>query len=89
MEEGEKIEIPILQIVPEVEAKQRRRLAEVRASRNAAAVEQAVKDLKQAARDGGNLLPHFLSCTRVYVTLGEMCSTLTEVFGLHQEAAIF
>ena len=89
VEEGEKIEIPILQIVPEVEAKQRRRLAEVRASRNAAAVEQAVKDLKQAARDGGNLLPHFLSCTRVYATLGEMCSTLTEVFGLHQEAAIF
>jgi hypothetical protein len=34
-------------------------------------------------------MPRLLACTRAYVTLGEMCGTLTGVFGVHEEIAAF
>ncbi len=89
VEEDEKIEIPILLISPEVEKKQRNRIRDVRASRNNAEVERTLDALRLAAQDGANLLPPLIACTRAYVTLGEMCSKLTEVFGEHEEVAVF
>jgi len=89
VEEDEQIDIPILMISPEVEVKQKRRIADVRNSRNTADVRRRLAELKGAAADGGNLLPPLLACTRAYVTLGEMCSCLAEVFGIHEEVAVF
>jgi methylmalonyl-CoA mutase N-terminal domain/subunit len=89
VEEDEKIEIPILEISPEVEIKQKKRLADVRQSRNARAVEESLAELRKAAEEGTNLMPRLLACTRVYVTLGEACNTLAEVFGLYEEPAVF
>jgi methylmalonyl-CoA mutase, N-terminal domain len=89
VEEDEQITIPILQISPEVEVKQRRRMAEVRSSRNQEEVRRTLEGLRAAAADGGNIIPPLLACTRAYVTLGEMCSTLATVFGLHEEVAVF
>ncbi len=89
VEEDEKIEIPILYISPEVERKQKQRIAEVRAGRSAAAVEDALTSLREAAHAGTNLMPHLIDCTRAYVTLGEMSSTLAEVFGVYEETAVF
>ncbi len=88
-EEDEKIEIPILLISPEVEVKQKKRIAELRASRNAADVDNALSALLQAARDNVNIMPHLLACTHTYVTLGEMCAKLAEVYGIHEETAVF
>lgn len=89
VEEDEKIDIPILLISPEVEVKQKKRLAEVRHSRNNDEVQRTLADLNRAASDGSNLMPKLLDCTRAYVTLGEMCQSLTEVFGVHEEIAVF
>jgi methylmalonyl-CoA mutase N-terminal domain/subunit len=89
VEENEKIEIPILEISPEVEIKQRERLAQVRASRNNEEVQQRVEDLKRAATDESNLIPHLLEATKAYVTLGEMSSALAEVFGVYEDQAVF
>jgi methylmalonyl-CoA mutase, N-terminal domain len=89
VEENEQIQIPILLISPEVEVKQRKRIAEVRAGRNEVRVTETIGALRQAAQDGSNLIPPLISCTRAYVTLGEMCGTLAEVFGLYEEPAIF
>jgi methylmalonyl-CoA mutase N-terminal domain/subunit len=89
VEENENIEIPILVISPEVEVKQRKRLGDVRQSRNSEAVERSLSELKQAAVDQKNLVPRLLECTRSYVTLGEMCSVLAEVFGIYEEPAVF
>ena len=89
VEEGKKIEIPLLSISPGVEKKQRERIAAVRNSRNEAEARRTLANLTQAARDGGNLMPPLIACTRAYVTLGEMCGKLTEVFGVHEEAAVF
>jgi methylmalonyl-CoA mutase N-terminal domain/subunit len=89
IEEEEKIEIPILSISPEVEKLQRKRLAELRQSRNQDACNKALEGLRQAAADGNNLMPHLINATRAYVTLGEMCSTLVEHFGVYEEPAVF
>ncbi|MEK7671947.1 MAG: methylmalonyl-CoA mutase family protein, partial [Bacteroidota bacterium] len=89
VEEDEKIDIPILTISPEVEVKQKKRLAELRQSRNNGEVQCTLAELNRAAADGVNLMPKLLDCTRAYVTLGEMCNSLTEVFGEHEEIAVF
>ncbi|OGU18855.1 MAG: methylmalonyl-CoA mutase [Ignavibacteria bacterium GWA2_55_25] len=89
VEEGEKLEIPILVISPEVEIKQRKRLADLRQSRNVQSVERSLEELRQASVDQKNLMPYLLQCTRSYVTLGEMCSVLSDVFGVYEEPAVF
>ncbi|MFQ5797941.1 MAG: methylmalonyl-CoA mutase, partial [Bacteroidota bacterium] len=87
--EDQQPEIPILTILPEVEEKQKHRIAEVRASRNMSEVERALAELQQAAKDDSNIMPKLLACTRAYATLGEMCGTLQEVFGVYEEPAVF
>ena len=89
VDDGERIDIPILEISPEVEIKQRKRLADVRQSRNINAVEKSLAELRRAAEDGANLIPRLLDCARTYVTLGESCNTLAEVFGIYEEPAVF
>jgi methylmalonyl-CoA mutase, N-terminal domain len=89
VEETEHIDIPILTISPEVEVKQKERIAQVRNSRSQGEVVRTLEQLRTAAIDGKNLLPPLLECTRAYVTLGEMCSKLALVFGLHEEEAVF
>ncbi|MFA6456351.1 MAG: methylmalonyl-CoA mutase family protein [Bacteroidota bacterium] len=89
IEEDEKIDIPILAISPEVEILQKKRLAELRQGRNQEAVASSLKALQQAAADGSNLMPHLLNATRNYVTLGEMCNSLIEHFGIYEEQAVF
>jgi methylmalonyl-CoA mutase, N-terminal domain len=88
-EEGEKVDIPILTIPPEVEVSQRKRLASVRASRDTRVVNEALKALRSGAADGTNLMPLLINCARAYATMGEMCSTLGEVFGVYEESASF
>lgn len=89
VEEDEKIDIPILAVSPEVERVQRQRLAELRQSRDQAAVDLSLTALKNAAADGTNLMPHLLHATRNYVSLGEMCNALVEHFGIYEEQAVF
>lgn len=89
VEENAPITIPLLQISPEVEPKQKKRIAEVRASRDNGLVERMRAELKRAGVDGNNLIPPLIACTQAYVTLGEMCSTLAEVFGVYEETAVF
>ncbi len=89
VEENEKIDIPILQISKSVEELQVKRLGELKQSRNRESVKRSLGGLKQAASDGKNLMPVILECARNYVTLGEMCGELKEVFGVYHESAVF
>jgi len=89
VEQDEVIDIPILKISKEVEEKQVKRLKALKASRNPEDVKNALANLKKAAADGTNLMPVVLDCARKYVTLGEMCAELKEVFGVYEEQAVF
>jgi methylmalonyl-CoA mutase N-terminal domain/subunit len=82
--------IPILRIDPALEGKQIERLAAVRARRDSAAVEERLSVLKNAAgRQGVNLMPPIVDAARDYVTLGEMCDALREVWGVWRETPVF
>ncbi|MFA3783208.1 methylmalonyl-CoA mutase [Melioribacteraceae bacterium 4301-Me] len=89
VEENEKIEIPILTISPEVEKKQRQRLAELRNSRNQEAVKESMLQISKAAVDGKNLMPVLIEAAQNYVTLGEMVDVLKQHFGIYEESVVF
>ena len=61
----------------------------LRARRDAAAVEAALARLKAAAAGDENLMGPILEATRAYVTMGEMCDGLREVWGVWRETPVF
>src|SRR6266513_3407506 len=88
LDEEEPIEI--LRIDPALEPEQIARVQAVRARRDSAAVEAALARLKQAAaRDRDNLMPPLVEAARAYVTLGEMCDALRDVWGTWTETPVF
>lgn len=89
VEENETLDIPILTIPPEVEIQQKKRLADLKQSRNKEAVEDSLKEIRAAAEDGKNLMPVLIKAAHNYVTLGEMVGELKEVFGTYEEVSVF
>jgi len=78
--------IPAFRLDPALERAQIERLRQVRASRSAAAVEQALAALGQTARGDGNLIPPILEAAACYSTVGEISDRLRSVFGEYREA---
>ena len=78
-------EPPILQIEDRVEREQVAALEQLRARRDAAAVERALDELRYAAAGTANLMPPLLAAVRAYATVGEMCDALRDVWGEYEE----
>jgi methylmalonyl-CoA mutase, N-terminal domain len=86
----EEPEVEILRIDPALERKQIQRVQALRGRRDSVAVETALARLKQAAaRDDDNLMPPLVEASRAYVTLGEMCEALRDVWGTWTETPVF
>jgi methylmalonyl-CoA mutase N-terminal domain/subunit len=80
---------PILRIDPALEGKQVERLRATRSSRDGAAVESSLADLKRVAAGEGNLMPPIVEAARARATEGEMIAALQEVFGTYTESPVF
>jgi methylmalonyl-CoA mutase N-terminal domain/subunit len=66
-----------------------RRLEQIRADRDQAAVDKALEALKTAAADPEvNLIPAMVDCFDVYATIGEVTSALTAVWGRYEQSMI-
>jgi methylmalonyl-CoA mutase, N-terminal domain len=78
-------QMDLLKITPEDEQRQIKRLGQVKADRNQAAVDEALVDLRRAAETDANLMPHLIDTVRAHATLGEIMANLAEVFGRYQE----
>jgi methylmalonyl-CoA mutase N-terminal domain/subunit len=92
VEEGEKLEIPILYIGEEAEAEQKRGLAELRRTRDGRATTSALRALTAAAgtRPGEtNLMEKILEAARAYATEGEIRGAMRERFGDYVESPEF
>jgi methylmalonyl-CoA mutase N-terminal domain/subunit len=88
LEEEQPLEI--LRIDPALEQKQVERVQAVRARRDAAAAEAALASLKEdAAHADRNLMEPIMAASRAYVTMGEMCDALREVWGTWRETPVF
>jgi methylmalonyl-CoA mutase N-terminal domain/subunit len=84
---GEKLEI--LRVSHEVELQQRAAVAERRARRDQAAVDDALRRMVDAAETGRNTVPAMLDAARAEATLGEICGALKPLWGEYREPARF
>jgi methylmalonyl-CoA mutase N-terminal domain/subunit len=82
-------EIEILKIDPALEGEQIARVQALRAKRDSAAAESTLARLKQAAAGDENLMPPLVEASKAYVTMGEMCDALRDVWGTWTETPVF
>jgi methylmalonyl-CoA mutase N-terminal domain/subunit len=78
--------LELLEITNEDEARQVKRLDDVRHRRDAAGVDAALQRLRHDAADPEvNLMPTLIDTVKTYATLGEIMAALADVFGRHVE----
>ena len=87
--DDENIDIPILEIGPEVEQIQVKAVNELKNTRDETAVQQALYKIRETCANGGNIMPPIIEAAKVYVTLGEIVTSMKAEFGEWQEAAVF
>jgi methylmalonyl-CoA mutase N-terminal domain/subunit len=89
-EDPKEQDVEILTIDQALERKQVERVQALRAGRDSAAVDASLARLKRdAASEGTNLMPAIIDASRAYVTMGEMCDALREVWGVWRETPVF
>ncbi|GID94442.1 methylmalonyl-CoA mutase [Amorphoplanes digitatis] len=78
-----------LRVDPAIEADQAARLAKLRADRDSPAVEAALEDMRRAAAGTENVLPPMRAALRLRATVGEVCHTLRDVWGVYHPVEHF
>ncbi|KXG73974.1 acyl-CoA mutase large subunit family protein [Thermotalea metallivorans] len=76
----------LLKVDPSVGELQKKKLAELRATRDNSLVQQRLEELRKACQGDDNLMPFILNAVRAYATLGEICGVMREVFGEYQQS---
>lgn len=77
--------IPILEMRPEVEVRQKERIKDFRARREKTRWQEAIDQVKTAAAGNSNLMEAVLEAVRGNATLGEICDCFREVLGVYRE----
>jgi (2R)-ethylmalonyl-CoA mutase len=75
------VEGSIMTVDPEVEQQAVEAVQKWRAERDAAAVDEALRGLRDAAKTDANLMTATVACAKAGVTTGEWAGALREVFG--------
>ncbi len=75
-----------LRVDPAIEREQAERLAKLRSSRDAAQVARSLDEVRQAAAGSGNVLYPLRAALQARATVGEVCDTLREVWGVYKPA---
>ena len=84
-EENKPLAVPILEMDPQGYKRQAARLEDVRRTRDAGRVGQALDRLRIACQGTENTMPFILDAVRAYATLGEIVKVMKDVFGIYQE----
>jgi len=84
----EPLSVPLLEMDPEGERRQRERLARLRRQRDNELLQRRLTALRDAAQGTANLMPFILDAVRACGTLGEICDELRQVFGEYREPVI-
>ena len=77
----EPVSMKLAKIDPQVERDQLEKLKKIKATRDNGEMKFLLEKLMEAARGDANLMYPILDAVKAYATLGEICSTLREVFG--------
>jgi methylmalonyl-CoA mutase N-terminal domain/subunit len=82
-EEDETQRVELLKIDPAAERRQLERTARVRSERNGESAAAGVAAVRAAAQGDQNLLPALREALAAYCTVGELCETLREEWGMY------
>jgi methylmalonyl-CoA mutase N-terminal domain/subunit len=88
-ETGNEPELPILYIDESTEEEQKNGLAELRRTRDGKAVSSKLGALRQACRDGDNVMAPLVEAVKTYATVGEISDVMRDVFATYEEPAVF
>jgi methylmalonyl-CoA mutase, N-terminal domain len=83
---GTTAQVRLQKIDPALEREQCRRLAQVRATRDAAKAAERLEAIASAARGDAPLMPAFIEAVDAGCTLGEICDVLRSVFSVYHPA---
>jgi methylmalonyl-CoA mutase N-terminal domain/subunit len=86
-EVDEEPEVDIEEVTADDEQRQVASLNDVKADRDEATVEAALEELAEAADGDENVMPYIVDAVKAYASVGEICNTLRDVFGVHQPGA--
>ena len=81
---NEELEIPILQIDPKGEEKQRERLVRLRAERDPHRWQSSLENVRRVAQSDENIMPALIEAAHADATLGEITDVLKTVFGVQE-----
>ncbi len=79
----------LLRVDPEVEKKQRMRIAELKKRRDSSKVQSLLAELEKAASGQENLMPYIIEAVKNYATLGEISDALRNVFKEYEQKVVF
>ena len=87
--DNENIDIPILEIGPEVEKERINSINNLKTNRDEIIVNQSLTMIEECCRNGSNIMPAIIKAAKSNVTLGEIITVMKVEFGEWQEAAAF
>ncbi|UCD38233.1 MAG: methylmalonyl-CoA mutase, partial [Fidelibacterota bacterium] len=87
--EGEILDIPVLEISEEVEYRQRQKLQSLRERRDSGEVEAALEHVRQACHSSENILYPVIDAANALATLGEIVAVMKEELGVWMEDTVF
>jgi methylmalonyl-CoA mutase, N-terminal domain len=79
----------LLRVDPSVGLSQIEKIRDVKSKRDPERVSQNLRSLREAAQGTPNLMVPILDAVKSYVTLGEICDVLREVFGEYKQVNTF
>jgi methylmalonyl-CoA mutase N-terminal domain/subunit len=80
--------VPLFRVDEGLEPKQVERVRALRARRDRAVWEKALRGVEDAARSGENLMPRIVAAVEAYATVGEISDALRKVFGEYKETVV-
>jgi methylmalonyl-CoA mutase N-terminal domain/subunit len=83
------VSFEVFGIDPESERSQVRDLERVRATRDQAAVDRGLEEVREAASGGDNVVPACVTAVRAYATVGEIADVLRGVYGTWKPSGTF
>ncbi|PKN78040.1 MAG: methylmalonyl-CoA mutase [Chloroflexi bacterium HGW-Chloroflexi-9] len=81
----EEIDPDLMRVDTALGKRRQQSLADLRAKRDNAAVQAALKKIRAAARTNENMMPLLIEAVEAYTTVGEICGVLREEWGEYRE----
>ncbi|HDP97560.1 MAG TPA: methylmalonyl-CoA mutase [bacterium] len=78
----------LLKIDLAVQERQIKKLKQLKQTRDNQLVQQRLAELKKVAESRDNIMPAIISAVKAYVTLGEICGVMRQVFGEYKETIV-